>query len=76
MFSDILINKFMLYNSLNFSEKNMIILNLIKNVQKFDLQYKQISSQLCEKLKENFLFVLHENKIPKKRIMYIYFIKK
>src|SRR5947207_15311383 len=37
------------YNSLNFSKKNMIILSLIKNAQEFDLQCRQISSQLCKK---------------------------
>ena len=38
--SGIFISEFMLYSSLNFSEKNMIILNLIKNIQKFNLQYR------------------------------------
>src|SRR5205809_689152 len=42
--SSIFINEFTSYNSLNFSEKNMIILNLIKNVQEFNLQCRQISS--------------------------------
>src|SRR5436190_1645207 len=40
MFSDIFINKSTSYNNLNFSEKNMIILNLIKNTQEFNSQYK------------------------------------
>ena len=66
MFSDIFINEFILYNSFNLNEKNTIILNLIKNTQKFNLQYRQIFSQLCEKLKENLSFVLHENEILKK----------
>src|SRR5436190_3492913 len=35
---NIFISESMLYSSLNFSEKNIIILNLIKNVQEFDLQ--------------------------------------
>ena len=38
IFSDIFTSKFTLYNSFNLNEKNTIILNLIKNVQKFDLQ--------------------------------------
>ena len=44
----------------------MIILSLIKNVQKFDLQCRQISSQLHRKSEENFSFALHENEILKK----------
>ena len=64
--SDIFINESMSYSSLNLSKKNMIILSLIKDVQEFDLQCRQISSQLCEKLKENFSFALHENKILRK----------
>src|SRR5438034_11697699 len=32
------------------------ILNLIKNIQEFDSLYRQISSQLHEKLKRNFSF--------------------
>ena len=66
MSSDIFINESMLYNSLNFSEKNTIILSLIKNAQKFDLQYRWISSQFHEKSEENLSFVLHENEILKK----------
>src|SRR5438034_763559 len=38
--SDIFINEFMLYSSLNFSKKNTIIFNLIKNAQEFDSQYR------------------------------------
>ena len=64
--SDIFISEFMLYNSLNFSEKNTIILSLIKNVQEFNLQCKQIFSQFCEKSEKNLSFVLHENKVLKK----------
>src|SRR5436190_10514351 len=49
VFSDIFISKSILYNNLNFSEKNMIIFSLIKNTQKFNLQCRQIFSQFCEK---------------------------
>jgi len=66
MFLSIFISESTSYNSFNFSKKNMIILNLIKNAQEFNLQYKQISSQLCEKSEENLSFVLHENEILKK----------
>src|SRR5437762_91456 len=66
MFSDILISESTMYSSLNPSKKNMTILSLIKNTQEFNLQCRQISSQLCEKLKENLSFVLHENEILKK----------
>ena len=66
MFLSIFINKFILYSSFNFSKKNMIIFSLIKNIQEFNSQCRQISSQFCEKLKENFSFVLHENEILKK----------
>src|SRR5438034_863659 len=57
MFSDIFISESMMYSSLNFSKKNMTILSLIKDIQEFDSQCRQISSQLHEKLKENFSFV-------------------
>ena len=66
VFLSIFISEFTSYSSLNFSEKNMIIFSLIKNVQEFDLQCKQISSQLCEKSEKNLSFVLHENEILKK----------
>ena len=66
MLLNISVSEFMTYSSLNFSEKNMTILSLIKNIQKFDLQCRQISSQLCEKSEENFSFVLHENEILRK----------
>src|SRR5436190_12123440 len=66
VFLSIFINKFILYSSFNFSKKNVIIFSLIKNVQEFDLQCKQIFNQLLEKLKKNLLFVLHKNKILKK----------
>ena len=66
MFLSIFINEFILYSSLNLSEKNMTILSLIKDVQEFDLQCRQISSQLHEKSEKNFSFVLHENEILKK----------
>ena len=48
------------------SEKNLSIFSLIKNTQEFNSQCRQISSQLCEKLKENFSFVLHRDEILKK----------
>src|SRR5204863_1025548 len=47
--SDIFISEFTLYSNLNFSEKNTAILSLIKNIQKFNLQCRQISSQLYKK---------------------------
>src|SRR5205809_3071893 len=64
--SGIFISESTLYNSLNFSKKNMIILSLIKNIQEFDLQCRQISSQLHRKSEKNFLFALHKNEILKK----------
>ena len=66
MFSDIFISKSMSYSSLNFSKKNTTILSLIKNAQEFNSQCRQISSQFCEKLKENLSFVLHKDEILKK----------
>src|SRR5436190_20930390 len=63
MFSDIFISEFTSYNSLNFSKKNTTILNLIKNIQEFNSQCKQIFNQLYEKSEENFSFVLHKNEI-------------
>ena len=41
-----------IYNSLNVNKKKLSILNLIKNIQEFNLQYRQIFNQLCEKLKK------------------------
>ena len=38
VFSSIFISEFTSYNNLNFSKKNTIILNLIKNIQEFNLQ--------------------------------------
>ena len=64
MFLSTLISKSTMYS--NISEKNMIILNLIKNTQKFNLQCRQIFSQFCRKLKKNLLFVLHRNEILRK----------
>jgi len=66
MLLSIFISESIMYSSLNSSEKNTAILSLIKNVQEFNLQCRWISSQLCEKLKENLSFVLHENEILKK----------
>ena len=74
MFLSISVSESITYNSLNFSKKNMTILNLIKNAQEFDSQCKQISSQFCEKLKENLSFVLHENEILRKtNCVYIFY---
>jgi hypothetical protein len=64
IFLSIFISKSTMYSSV--SEKNMIILSLIKNAQEFDLQCRWIFNQLCEKLKENFSFALHKNKILRK----------
>jgi len=66
MFSNIFISKSTSYNNFNFSKKNTIILNLIKNIQEFDSQYRQIFNQLHRKLKKNLSFVLHKNEILKK----------
>ena len=63
---DSLIRKSTSFNSLNVRKKKLSILNLIKDIQEFDLQCRQISSQLCEKLKENFLFTLTKNEILRK----------
>src|SRR5204863_7383058 len=54
VFLSIFISEFMLYNSLNFSKKNITILSLIKNIQEFDLQCRQISNQLYKKSEKNF----------------------
>ena len=59
-------NQKIVFLSIFISKKNSSILSLIKNIQKFDLQYKQIFNQFYEKLKKNFSFVLHKNKILKK----------
>ena len=67
VFSNIfIISEFMIYNSLNLSKKNTAILSLIKNIQEFNSQCKWIFNQFCEKLEENFLFVLYRNEILKK----------
>ena len=76
VFLNISASEFMMYSSLNFSEKNMTILSLIKDIQEFDLQCRQISSQLHKKLKENLSFVLHRNEILKKtNCVYIFYQK-
>src|SRR5438034_3478194 len=54
------------YSSLNLSKKNTTILSLIKDIQEFNLQCRQIFNQLHEKSEENFSFALHENEILKK----------
>ena len=64
MFLNILINEFMMYSSI--SKKNMTILNLIKNIQEFDLLCRQISSQFCRKSERNFSFALIRNEILRK----------
>src|SRR5436190_21275616 len=46
--------------SIFISKKNSSIFSLIKNIQEFDLQCRQISSQLCEKSEKNFSFVLYK----------------
>ena len=66
VFLSIFISESISYSSLNFSKKNTIILNLIKDTQEFNSQCRWISSQLHRKLKENLSFVLHENEILKK----------
>ena len=65
-FFDSLIKKSTFFDNLNAREKKLSILNLIKNAQEFDLLCRQISSQFCRKLQENFLFVLIKNEILKK----------
>src|SRR5436190_19314402 len=66
VFLNIFISESTLYSSLNFSKKNMTILSLIKNIQKFNSQCRQISNQLHKKSEENFSFALHRNKILRK----------
>ena len=43
--------------------KFLIILNLIKDIQEFDLQCKQISSQLYKKHSKNLSFILIKTNI-------------
>ena len=58
--------------SIFINKKNLSILSLIKNIQKFNSQYKQISSQFHRKSEKNLSFILHENEILKKtNYMYI-----
>ena len=66
VFLNIFINEFTSYNSFNFSKKNMIILNLIKNAQEFNSQCRQIFNQLHKKSEKNLSFVLYKNEILKK----------
>jgi len=66
VFSNNFIRETTFFDNLNIKEKKFSILNLIKNIQKFNSLCKQISSQLHRKLKENLLFALTENKILKK----------
>ena len=66
VFLNIFISEFTSYSNLNFSKKNTIIFNLIKDTQEFDLQCRQIFSQLCRKSEENLSFILHKDKILKK----------
>jgi len=58
--------EFMTYNSLNISEKKSSILNLIKDIQEFNLLCRQISNQLYEKSERNLSFTLIKNEILKK----------
>src|SRR5205823_6710906 len=51
---------------LGISAEEKSILNLIKDIQEFDLLCRQISSQLCRKLKRNFSFALVRNEILRK----------
>ena len=53
-------------NDLNVVKNKSSILSLIKEAQEFDLLCKQISSQLCRKLKRNFSFTLIKNEILRK----------
>ena len=53
-------------NDLNVVKNKSSILSLIKEAQEFNSLCRQISSQLCEKLKRNFSFALTKNKILKK----------
>jgi hypothetical protein len=62
-FFDSFIKKITFFDNLNVREKKFSILNLIKNIQEFDLLCRQISSQLCKKLERNFSFILIENEI-------------
>ena len=69
MFSSIFINFEIVFSDI-FAEKKSI-LNLIKDIQEFDLLCKWISSQFHRKLKKNSLFALIENEILKK-INYVF----
>ena len=53
-------------NDLDVIKNKSSILSLIKEAQEFDLLCRQISSQLCRKLKRNFSFALIRNKILRK----------
>src|SRR5437667_3916739 len=54
------------FNSLIIDKKKSSILDLIKDIQEFDLQCRQISSQLHEKSEENSSFALIRNEILRK----------
>ena len=54
------------FDNLNIRKKKLSILNLIKNVQEFNLLCRQIFSQLCEKSEKNLLFILIKNEILRK----------
>ena len=73
---NIFISESTTYSSLNFSKKNTAILSLIKNIQEFNSQCRQISNQLHEKLKENFSFALHRDEILKKNRLCVYISSK
>ena len=54
------------FNNLIVDKKKSSILDLIKDIQELDLQYKQISSQLHRKSEENLSFTLIRNEILRK----------
>ena len=55
-----------LFSSLTIGKEKFSILDLIRDAQEFDPQYRQISSQLRGKLERNFSFTLAENSILRK----------
>ena len=59
------LNKFKL-NDFDVVKNKSSILSLIKKAQEFNLLCRQISSQLCGKLKRNFSFALVRNEILRK----------
>ena len=55
---DCFVKESMLSSSLNVCKKKSSILNLIKDIQEFDSQCRQICSQLCSCISQNFLLAL------------------